>query len=242
MSVTLPSAQEVMEVAWWWERPDGGRRLSFTDHAAAMTFLRRLSGHAGNTLMLRRFAAEKLPARTWSIEDASLLEQLARWLVAGRLQIAARTRPPLAAILPDRDEEAEAALPWDAPEPAAPAPAAPKEEPTFPPDIDAIAIAASKREAARLGVPFCEECMKKRLARERSEQKAAAPQTWIEVALVGEDGSPIGQERYRIELPDGSVREGTLDAEGLCRVADIAAGDCVVTFPDLDQEAWVKVP
>jgi hypothetical protein len=240
MSVTLPSAREVMEVAWWWERPDGGRRLSFTDHVAAMTFLRRLSGHAGNTLMLRRFAAEQLPARTWSIEDASLLEQLARWLVAGRIQIAARTRPPLTAIFSDREEKEATAIPWDAPEPATPAPPAPKEEPTFPPNIDAIAIAAAKREAARLGLPFCEECMKKRLARERKEPPAAATQTWVEIALIGEDGSPIPGERYRIELPDGSVREGTLGAEGLCRVDDIAAGDCVVTFPDLDQEAWVK--
>jgi hypothetical protein len=241
MSVTLPSAREVMEVGWWWEQPTDGRRLTFTDHSAAMTFLRRLSGHAGNTLTLRRFAAEQLPARTWSIEDASLLEQLARWLVAGRIQIAARPRPPLSVTLLDREEEAAAAIPWDAPQPSTPAPSAPKEAPTFPPDIDAVAIAAAKREAARLGVPFCEECMKKRLTRERAAKSdVAAEQTWVEISLIGEDGSPIPGARYRIQLPDGSVREGALDAAGLCRIDAIDPGSCVVTFPDLDQDAWVK--
>jgi hypothetical protein len=72
---------------------------------------------------------------------------------------------------------------------------------------------------------------------------ARAPQaalTWIEIRLIGEDDAPIPGQRYRIELPDGSVREGTLDGEGLARVAEIDPGSCQVTFPDLDSEAWTR--
>ena len=35
---------------------------------------------------------------------------------------------------------------------------------TYPDDIDAEAIAQAKKEAARLGIPFCEECLRARLA------------------------------------------------------------------------------
>ncbi|WP_437578492.1 hypothetical protein [Sorangium sp. So ce887] len=65
--------------------------------------------------------------------------------------------------------------------------------------------------------------------------------TWIEIRLIGEDDQPIPRERYRVELPDGSVREGSLDAEGRARLDGIEAGACLVTFPALDQEAWERV-
>ncbi len=62
---------------------------------------------------------------------------------------------------------------------------------------------------------------------------------WIEIELVGEDDEPIPGEYYKITLPDGSVASGTLDDKGLARVEGIRdAGDCKITFPDLDSEAW----
>jgi hypothetical protein len=62
---------------------------------------------------------------------------------------------------------------------------------------------------------------------------------WIEILLVGEDDQPIPGARYQIELPDGRVRAGRLGADGLARVDGIEKpGDCKVTFPDLDQDAW----
>lgn len=65
--------------------------------------------------------------------------------------------------------------------------------------------------------------------------------TWIEIQLIGEDDQPIPGERYRIELPDGSVREGRLNDKGLARVDGIDPGQCVVTFPALDEEAWTRI-
>jgi hypothetical protein len=68
--------------------------------------------------------------------------------------------------------------------------------------------------------------------------KQNKPKTWIAIQLVGEDGKPIPNVAYRIVLTDGSTREGNLDEEGSARVDGIDPGTCVVTFPELDQEAW----
>jgi len=65
--------------------------------------------------------------------------------------------------------------------------------------------------------------------------------TWIAIELVGEDNKPIPDERYLIILPDGSTQEGTLDANGSARVDGIDPGNCMITFPDLDQEAWTGI-
>jgi hypothetical protein len=63
---------------------------------------------------------------------------------------------------------------------------------------------------------------------------------WIEIELVGEDGEPIAGEAYRITLADGTVASGSLDEKGLARLEGIEPGTCKITFPNLDQEAWVK--
>lgn len=73
-----------------------------------------------------------------------------------------------------------------------------------------------------------------------SAREAKVALTWIEIQLIGEDGQPIPGEKYRIDLPDGSVREGSLDSKGQARVDGIDPGNCVVTFPALDEEAWVR--
>jgi hypothetical protein len=61
---------------------------------------------------------------------------------------------------------------------------------------------------------------------------------WIEVELKDPAGDPVRFARYRIELPDGSVAEGALDAAGAARVAGLdAAGTCKISFPRLDGRA-----
>ena len=65
--------------------------------------------------------------------------------------------------------------------------------------------------------------------------------TWIEIQLVGEDGKGIAGEAYEIRLPGGTVLTGTLDDDGLARVDSIPAGTCQVSFPNLDQDAWVPL-
>lgn len=61
---------------------------------------------------------------------------------------------------------------------------------------------------------------------------------WIEVEMVGEDDEPMVGARYRLELDDGRVLEGTLGKEGIVRVEGLSATVCGIAFPGLDDEAW----
>ena len=65
--------------------------------------------------------------------------------------------------------------------------------------------------------------------------------SWIEIELVGEDDKPIVGEKYKLTLPDGTVAEGTLNQKGWVRVEGFEKGDCQITFPSLDQDAWEYV-
>jgi type VI secretion system secreted protein VgrG len=60
---------------------------------------------------------------------------------------------------------------------------------------------------------------------------------WIEIVLVDEAGKPVPGEAYRITVPDGSVKEGSLDENGFARVDHIDPGTCQVMFPNLDKRA-----
>jgi hypothetical protein len=64
------------------------------------------------------------------------------------------------------------------------------------------------------------------------------PLDWIAIEMVGEDDAPIAGERYRVELPDGKTREGTLDSKGRARIEGIPSGQCKISFPKLDKDAW----
>lgn len=62
---------------------------------------------------------------------------------------------------------------------------------------------------------------------------------WIAIELVGEDGRAVADEAYSVRLPGGRLVEGRLDSRGSARIEDIeSAGQCRVSFPDLDGAAW----
>jgi hypothetical protein len=69
----------------------------------------------------------------------------------------------------------------------------------------------------------------------------SCPLVWIEIELVDEENGPVPGERYRIELSNGSIREGSLDSEGRARCEGIPRGNCNITFPDLDKDAWERI-
>jgi hypothetical protein len=68
------------------------------------------------------------------------------------------------------------------------------------------------------------------------------PRHWIEIQLVGEDGSPVAWEEYSITQPDGVVVTGVLGRDGSAHVDMDPAGNCVITFPRLDRDAWEPAP
>jgi hypothetical protein len=61
---------------------------------------------------------------------------------------------------------------------------------------------------------------------------------WIEIEMIGEDDKPVPHEKYKVALPDGSVKEGVLDENGWARVESDPTGDCEIIFPEIDREAW----
>jgi len=69
-------------------------------------------------------------------------------------------------------------------------------------------------------------------------RRSTPVRAWIAIELVDDKGKPIPNERFRIELPDGSFAEGNLDVGGHARLNDIDPGTCQVTFPDRDGKEW----
>lgn len=94
--------------------------------------------------------------------------------------------------------------------------------------------------AVRMGIPAPAEA-----AAEREEEPAPEPArrvetAWIEIVLTTDDDPPrpVPYRRYSIELPDGSVRTGQLDQNGIARLTGIDPGTCQVSFPDFDARRW----
>jgi hypothetical protein len=74
-------------------------------------------------------------------------------------------------------------------------------------------------------------------ATQRTEEKKQK-KDWIEILLVDMEGKPVPGVRYRITTPDGVVNEGTLNEHGQAGYYQIEPGNCKITFPDLDKDAW----
>jgi hypothetical protein len=65
-----------------------------------------------------------------------------------------------------------------------------------------------------------------------------APEHWIEIELVFEDGTPFTASCI-VELPDGRTTEGPPEAGGIVRIDHLpAAGTCKLSLLDQDQAAF----
>lgn len=72
------------------------------------------------------------------------------------------------------------------------------------------------------------------------EEPTPTRTSWIEIQLVDEAGQPVTGERYEIQTSDGKQRTGVTDANGKARIENIAPGECQISFPRLDTEAWER--
>jgi hypothetical protein len=61
---------------------------------------------------------------------------------------------------------------------------------------------------------------------------------WIEILVADEDDAPVVGVAYELELPDGSVRRGRTNRDGIARVEPIPSGNCKLTLVELDESAW----
>lgn len=64
---------------------------------------------------------------------------------------------------------------------------------------------------------------------------------WIEIRLVDEQGLPVPNVSYKITDSENKIHEGSLSEKGRAKVEGLKAGDCKVSFPELDQEVWEYV-
>ena len=83
---------------------------------------------------------------------------------------------------------------------------------------------ASKAQPERPMGGACEEC--------------STMLQWIEIELVGEDGVGIPRAEYLVVTPDGREHTGVTGANGVARLENIRPGECKITFPKLDKDAW----
>lgn len=70
-------------------------------------------------------------------------------------------------------------------------------------------------------------------------QLAKLTQThWIEIELVDEDGHGVAGAKYSIVAADTQEYTGATDSNGRARVDRLVAGQCKVSFPELDGHEW----
>jgi len=103
-------------------------------------------------------------------------------------------------------------------------------------DPGKVSEAKAKTIQQQSEVPFKPLQASSGLGNEPDEEE----KNWIEIELLDEEDNPVPGEKYKITLPDGKVKTGTLDQNGFARVDGIDPGTCKVTFPDLDKDAWEK--
>jgi len=82
-----------------------------------------------------------------------------------------------------------------------------------------------------------EKAQKEKAQKEEQKKETKQELTWVSFQLVDEDGKPMGGVQYRLTLPDGGVREGKLDSGGFLQVDGITAGQCKLSFPDLEAKS-----
>ena len=132
------------------------------DAVSAKNVLQRCVGDHHGMRVLRRQLTEVLrDAHVPQLSDVAVVDCIVSLVSQRRLRLVGPF-PPLRALegVPTRDTPANSAPPAPAARSAPPAArgAAVPGEPSFAPNVDAAALAATLTDAAKDGTPFCEEC------------------------------------------------------------------------------------
>jgi hypothetical protein len=149
----VAEATGLVRIARASEDDAGYRRLQIANGDQARELAERLVEHP---------AAARTLAGLSGVSGIRLAAWTAEELQAGRLKILWRRRTQLVV---GAAPAAAPVAPRRSPAPVSSSPPTPQYS-TFPPDVDAAAIARVLQGAARDGVPFCEECMKAQAARD----------------------------------------------------------------------------
>lgn len=97
-------------------------------------------------------------------------------------------------------------------------------------------IADDAKPGSKLKLDFASEARKEKRHKENPNDENK--KSWIALKMINEAGEPVAGKSFKVTTPDGSVYSGTTDKEGKGRVNAILPGNCEITFPDLDKDAW----
>lgn len=98
-------------------------------------------------------------------------------------------------------------------------------------------------EATDPAMPLGQRAIEESAAGTTAGSRAAPRErTWVEIELLDMADQPVAYERYWIRLPDGTVREGALDAMGLAYFDDLDPGQCTIRWLGRDEEAAFLEP
>jgi hypothetical protein len=146
----------------WSDRPDHAYTEFRGSESLALQWANQLRGDVFAWHALRGLLGGAFPP----LSDEQIAHEVAWRLACGRWVARRRvvkwvasggeTRPIDAAAFPKEDRRPASSPPGPAPD-----------APLFPGDIDPEAIAEAQKQAAALGVPFCEECLKAQMAAAR---------------------------------------------------------------------------
>jgi hypothetical protein len=146
----------------WADQPDGEYREFRGSQDLALQWLRQFRPDYSAMNALRKLCTQQSMI---SLSDDEVLGRVSAWLSSGRV----KARRPVILIAKEtgpseqKPVKESPVFPLESRERSS-GPAAvprPAEAPLFPNDVDPEAIAASQRTAALLGVPFCEECVRR---------------------------------------------------------------------------------
>jgi hypothetical protein len=144
----------------WRDQPD----YEYTEFRGGKTLALQWANQFHGDLLafsnLRHLLGSAFPPRS----DEQIVQEVA-WRLTSRVWLARRRVVRSVITIGEVPQEAVAFPIEDRrPAPPPPAPSPQPEAPVFPDDIDAMAIAAAQKQAAALGVPFCEECLRAQMA------------------------------------------------------------------------------
>jgi hypothetical protein len=103
-------------------------------------------------------------------------------------------------------------------------------------ESSAASSAASASSTAAATTPLQDE-EAAQAASAGATEAAAEEAHFIELELKDEEGKPVPDAAYFVELPDGSTKSGRTDANGYARIDGVDPGTAKISFPEFDQDS-----
>jgi hypothetical protein len=91
-------------------------------------------------------------------------------------------------------------------------------------------LVARRREARTVVIPL-DTPSEAVLGPDSSQDAGPSSKTWVGLTLVDQDGTHVPNRPYRIILPDGSTKDGTLDSHGAAMISGLDPGNCQIWCP-----------